>query len=417
MTVDPTRLYLWSGVIWYGALRAYWVSLVVRLTIALELPSLQLVLLGTAMETALLVSEVPTGVVADRFSRKWSIVIGFVGVGLAQIAAGIADTFGLLVATQVVWGVAYTFRSGADTAWITDELGGADAVEGLIIRLGRLRQLTAVVSIGAGAALARLTSLTTAVVVTGLLLVATGAVLAVVMPERGFARRARRPGSAGAERTVGEGEAPGLWSTLAAGARVTIGSPSLRLLLVVLVLAGLASEAIDRLDIRRLGDLGLADYDEVVLVAVIAVSESLVGAVVLWWAERRIGPGRTPTALGVTLLVAAVGIAALGLVAVLPVAAAGLILQGGVRQAAAPFTTAWANAHAPSETRATVLSFVEQANSVGEIGGGVALGLVAAATTVPTAMTVSLVLIVLAAGVALRAQPTMSAERPLGAVR
>ncbi len=403
MIIGPARLYLWSGVIWYGALRAYWVSLVVRLTIVLELPSLQLVLLGTAMETALLVSEVPTGVVADRYSRKWSMVIGFVAVGVAQIAAGVADTFALLVVTQVVWGVAYTFRSGADTAWITDELGGAAAVEGLIIRLGRLRQLTAVASIGAGAAVARFTSLTTAIIATGVLLVATGLAMAIVMPERGFVRRATGGGEAGG----------GLWATLAAGARVTVGTASLRRLLVVLVLAGLASEAIDRLDIRRLGDLGLADYDEVVIVAVIAVSESLVGAAVLWWAERRIGPGRTPTALGATLAVAAIGIAALGLVAVLPVAAAGLILQGGVRQAAIPFTTAWANAHAPSETRATVLSFVEQANSLGEIGGGVVLGVVAAATTVPTAMTVSLVLILVAAAVAFRAQPTMTAG-PVG---
>ncbi|MDH3684050.1 MAG: MFS transporter, partial [Acidimicrobiia bacterium] len=67
---DPARLFLWSGLIWQGALRAYWVSLVVRITVDLGLPSLQLVLLGTAMEVAVLLSEVPTGVVADTISRK-----------------------------------------------------------------------------------------------------------------------------------------------------------------------------------------------------------------------------------------------------------------------------------------------------------------------------------------------------------
>ncbi|MGI9614780.1 MAG: hypothetical protein ACR2QO_17850, partial [Acidimicrobiales bacterium] len=80
MNIDQARLFVWSGLIWQGALRAYWVSLVVRITIELELPSLQLVLLGTAMELALLLAEVPTGVVADAYSRNWSVVIGFVGV-------------------------------------------------------------------------------------------------------------------------------------------------------------------------------------------------------------------------------------------------------------------------------------------------------------------------------------------------
>ncbi|MEM9563501.1 MAG: hypothetical protein AAGA93_12830 [Actinomycetota bacterium] len=425
MTRDPARLYLWSGLLWYGALRAYWVSLVVRLTIQLELPSLQLVLLGTAMEAALLLAEVPTGVIADRFSRKWSIVIGFLGVGGAQIAAGVVETFPLLVASQIVWGIAFTFRSGADTAWVTDELGGPDEAEGLILRLARRQQVVAIGAIAGGAVLGRLTSLTTSVVVTGLLLIGAGLLLAVVMPETGFPRPAATTseigdgamsdagpsdaadGGAGAGRggTIGGGlviATRGLASTLSAGARATLGSRSLRVLLVVLILSGLGSEAVDRLDIRRLGDLGLAELDEVVLVGVIAMAEALVGAAVLWLTQRRFGTGRSADAMATLLAASAIGIAVLGLVAVLPVAAAGLVVQGGLRQAAAPFATAWANANAPSTVRATVHSFVEQANSVGEITGGVLLGLVAAASTVPTAMAVSALLMLGAATAATR---------------
>ncbi len=408
MVADPARLYLWSGLVWHGALRAYWVSLVVRITITLELPSLQLVLLGTAMEAALLVAEVPTGVVADRFSRKWSVVIGFLGVGAAQIGAGLAETFPVLVATQIVWGVAYTFRSGAQTAWVTDELGGAERVEALILRLARLQQVVAMVAIAGGAALARFTSLTTSVVLTGVVLAVTGAVLAVVMPEEGFEPPGIEADGAGG---AVAGALRGMATTLREGARATIGSAALRLLLAVLVIGGLASEAIDRLDIRRLGDLGLADHDEVVIVGVIAVAEALVGAGVLWLAQRRLGPGRFATALALLLGASAIGIGALGLIAVLPVAAVGLVLQGGLRQATIPFATAWTNANAPSSVRATVHSFVEQANSIGEIGGGVLLGLVAASTTVPTAMTVSLLLMLVAAGLAARGR-TLGLDPP-----
>ncbi len=388
MTVDPARLYLWSGMVWTGALRAYWVSLVVRLTIQLELPSLQLVLLGTAMETALLVSEVPTGVVADRFSRKWSIVAGFVLTGGAQVLAGLATGFGFLVVTQILWGIAFTFRSGADTAWITDELGDAAAAEPLILRLARLQLLVSVASIAAGAALARLTSLSTSVVVTGVVLVATGAVLALTMPERGFPPATGDGGSGGVD------GGRGVLTTFRDGARLAGRSPSLRLLVAVLVLGGLASEAVDRLDIRRLDQIGLSsEVDEIVVVAVITVGEALVGAAVLAWSGERLVGRRVPTALAVLLGLAAVGIATLGLVAVLPVAAAGMIIQGGLRQAAVPLSVTWTNAHTPSAVRATVHSFVEQANSVGEIAGGVVFGALAAVTTVPTAMAASAALL------------------------
>ncbi|MGI9615209.1 MAG: MFS transporter [Acidimicrobiales bacterium] len=394
MNIDQARLFVWSGLIWQGALRAYWVSLVVRITIELDLPSLQLVLLGTAMELALLLAEVPTGVVADAYSRKWSVVIGFVGVGVAQVVAGVVEGFGALVVAQVLWGVAYTFRSGAETAWVTDELGGAEKVEPLLLRRARLQLVVSIFSIAGGALLARLTSLSTSVVISGVILIATGGVLAATMQETPFAATGTLASLAGS--------AHSLRATLTAGARAAWSRRSLRTLVLVLVLAGLAGEAVDRLDIRRLDDLGLSsEVDEIVIVGIIAAVEAALGAVVLWWSQPRLLGVRVTTGLGAMLLVSAIGIAALGLIAVLPVAAAGLVMQGGIRSAAQPLATTWTNAHAPSEVRATVHSFIEQANSLGEIGGGILLGTVAALSTVPTAMAVSVALITAAGLVAL----------------
>jgi len=53
-----------------------WLPLAVRLAVDLDLSATQLLLLGTSMEVAMLLGEIPTGVVADVFSRKWSVVIG-----------------------------------------------------------------------------------------------------------------------------------------------------------------------------------------------------------------------------------------------------------------------------------------------------------------------------------------------------
>ena len=49
----------------------------------LHFSPLQLVLMGTAMEAAVFLCEVPTGVVADTYSRRLSLIIGYLGMGVA----------------------------------------------------------------------------------------------------------------------------------------------------------------------------------------------------------------------------------------------------------------------------------------------------------------------------------------------
>ena len=63
-----------------------WIVMSLYLVSDLNLTPLQLVLMGTAMEGAVFLSEVPTGVVADTYSRRLSLVIGFVGMGTAWVS-------------------------------------------------------------------------------------------------------------------------------------------------------------------------------------------------------------------------------------------------------------------------------------------------------------------------------------------
>src|SRR3954454_23024466 len=83
----------------------------------------QLVLLGTILEGTYLLCEVPTGVVADTVSRRLSVAIGLVGSGVAFLVLGVAHSFLVAALSQVTWGVFASFQSGADVAWLTDELG------------------------------------------------------------------------------------------------------------------------------------------------------------------------------------------------------------------------------------------------------------------------------------------------------
>src|SRR5213075_1757806 len=74
-----------------------WVVMSVYLVRELHLSPLQLVLMGTAMEGAVFLFEVPTGVVADTYSRRLSLIIGYLGMGVALITDGVgAENLGTL---------------------------------------------------------------------------------------------------------------------------------------------------------------------------------------------------------------------------------------------------------------------------------------------------------------------------------
>ncbi|HET8558834.1 MAG TPA: hypothetical protein VFL58_16125, partial [Gaiellaceae bacterium] len=65
----------------FGLRMPTWVVMAVYLVRTLHLSPLQLVLMGTAMEGAVFLFEVPTGVVADTYSRKLSLILGYLGMG------------------------------------------------------------------------------------------------------------------------------------------------------------------------------------------------------------------------------------------------------------------------------------------------------------------------------------------------
>ena len=77
---DATRLYYALQVLLF---MPTWVVMAVYLVRVVHLSPLQLILMGTAMEAAVFLFEVPTGVVADTYSRRLSLIIGYLGMGVA----------------------------------------------------------------------------------------------------------------------------------------------------------------------------------------------------------------------------------------------------------------------------------------------------------------------------------------------
>ncbi len=88
----------------------------------LELSPFRLAALGTALVLTILVAETPTGVIADLYGRKRSVVAAYVVMGAAMVLGPVTELFGVLVIWQVLWAIGWTLQSGAATAWMTDEL-------------------------------------------------------------------------------------------------------------------------------------------------------------------------------------------------------------------------------------------------------------------------------------------------------
>ena len=381
------RVFLRSGFVWQLCWSSYWTLLFLRVVVDVGLDPLELLLLGTVKEITILVSEIPTGVVADIRSRRQSVIIAFVVCGGAAIGAGLADTFATLVITQVVWAFGTTFRSGAETAWFTDEVDSLEVVDAVLPRRARMQSIGAVVGLLGTAGLASVTSLGTALVTVGVILVVWGIVLVSVMPETGFQRH-----DVSARERFGQ--------LLGEGFR-SARQPGLRVLLIATVMAGFASEAVDRLSVARLDGIGLQDrsIDPALIMGSTAVLQSLSAAVILSVIAAMLAGPRLVAAFTWLHLVTAVGVAVLALADQLWLALGGVLATGITREIARTVTIGWTNHFTERANRATVHSFAGQAGSVGEISGGIVLGVVAREVGIDVALTASAAIYVLAAGV------------------
>jgi hypothetical protein len=175
--------------------------------------------------------------------------------------------------------------------------------------------------------------------------------------------------------------------------------PGLRVLLVVTVATGFASEAVDRLGVARLDEIGLPEgIDPALLIGGASVVESLGAIALLFVYGRRLAGPQLVTAMTTLNALTAIGVGLMARSGLLAIALAGMMAEGTTRSVARTATVGWTNHFTNRSNRATVHSFVGQAQSVGEISGGVALGIVAQQVGIGEALTVSAVIYMLASG-------------------
>lgn len=355
----------------------------VILILLVGLDPLQLVLMGTILEVSYLLFEVPTGIVADAVSRKWSIVIGFVGTGIAFMLLGAADSFGVAAASQILYGVSATFVSGADVAWLTDEVG-EDAARPLYLRSEQFYNGGALVGIAGSVALASV-ALRLPILICGLGYVALGVALPFLMTE------SRRP-----TRKAGTRLRHSMRATLRDAVRQVRAHHVLLLILATAALHGASTEGWDRLsDLQFLQGIGLpplGDLNRIVWFGILDGVALLLGIAALSYVRRR---GRLEGHGHVARLLAFIDVVLIASVVAFAVAGSFwwavclFWIIGGLRSLRAPIFTAWINQGLDPATRATINSMGGQADAVGQAMAGPVVGGVGRAVSVPWAISLA----------------------------
>jgi len=354
------------------------------------LDALQLVLVGTALEVTAFIFEVPTGIVADVYSRRLSVIIGTFLFGLSFMIEAAFPLFGIIILAQVVMGVAWTFISGAESAWITDEVG-AEKVGPIFLRSSQFHQIGNLIGIPFFVVLGNI-SYQMAIFVGGVLFFALGIFRLLTMPEQGFSRTPKE------ERENWKA----IVTTLKSGINLARAKPILLTFAVIAIFVGLYSEGYDRLSEAHF-------LEQFEFPALPWGGDPIVS----WFAIMRVGT--MILAIGATefvkrnldtadnrkiakFLQGVYGFISLGLLIFawsrnfyLAILATWLI--DTMRSLTGPLIDTWVNKYIESKVRATMLSMTSQLDALGQIAGGPIVGVVGNLRSIRAALTLSALLI------------------------
>ncbi|HQZ52650.1 MAG TPA: MFS transporter [Thermoflexales bacterium] len=339
------------------------------------LTPLQLVLVGTLLEFVAFTFEIPTGVVADVYSRRLSVILSCLLIGAGFILEGSVPTFAAVLLAQVLWGIGATFESGALDAWVADELGETRAAHAFL-RASQVDSVMTVAGIAAGAVVGGVAGPATPVWLGGLGMIVLGLALAVIMPERGFKPRPRE------ERNSWHA----MVRTVRDGVRIVRAKPVLGGLIGAGFVHGAFSEGFDRLWTPLALSVALPSFlvaPPIVWLAGLRIVATLLQLPIAEFVRRRVKldvDASVSRALVSATVLIILGLVGLALAPDFLWIGLAYVLAASARRAIGPILQAWKNRQIRGEdaqARATVLSMYGQVDAVGQIAGGPAVGAIA----------------------------------------
>ena len=361
----------------FSAITAMCFSLVATVMIVyhieiVHLNPLQLILVGTTLELACFIFEIPTGIVADVYSRKLSIVIGGVLTGGGFILEGSISSFIFVLVAQIVWGLGSTFISGSLEAWIAEEEKNKDLDE-IYIKGAQAGQIGAFIGIVLSTVIANF-SVRLPIIVSGVLFIILALFLWLYMPENNF-----KPSVPGDLNTFKK-----MVYTFKSGLKFVKSKSIIMILLAVTLFYGLSSEGYDRLSnahflqdttLPKLGNLSSVTW-----FGIFGILGMILSFIVMHFMAKNLKNednrknGKLLLCINILyissmLIFALTRNFSLMLIAYLATNTFRIINE--------PIFSAWLNGHIDDNSRATVLSINGQMNSLGQILGGPIIGIIA----------------------------------------
>jgi len=345
-----------------------------------HLSASQIVLLGTVVSATLALADIPTGVWADAIGRKWPLVIGHLFLAAGMVMTGLVTAFPLILVTQVLWGSGWAFLTGADVAWITDELDQPQRIARVLTTSARRDLAGGATGMVVFGVLGWATSLATAIVVSGASMAALGLFVAARFTERNFRPTREQRWSASL-------------SIFRLGVSLARRDHEVLLVFVATMLINGAA-LVGWLFPRQLVNLGFPS-DPVLWYTAFGICSSAAGFVALRIVEA--GLDSVGVARRVYALTCFIGMLGLVVLAVAPdalIGGAGVLLVSGIAfNVTRTVSVIWVNRRTTSDVRATVHSFLDQAECIGEISGGFALTLLAQVAGISIALLASAALL------------------------
>lgn len=361
----------------FSAITAMCFSLVATVMIVyhieiVHLNPLQLILVGTTLELECFIFEIPTGIVADVYSRKLSIVIGGVLTGVGFILEGSISSFIFVLVAQIVWGLGSTFISGSLEAWIAEEEKNKDLDE-IYIKGAQAGQIGAFIGIVLSTVIANF-SVRLPIIVSGVLFIILALFLWLYMPENNF-----KPSAPGDLNTFKK-----MVYTFKSGLKFVKSKSIIMILLAVTLFYGLSSEGYDRLSnahflqdttLPKLGNLSSVTW-----FGIFGILGMILSFIVMHFMAKNLKNednrknGKLLLCINILyissmLIFALTRNFSLMLIAYLATNTFRIINE--------PIFSAWLNGHIDDNSRATVLSINGQMNSLGQILGGPIIGIIA----------------------------------------
>lgn len=381
--LNARMVYLVMSGAWPFLMSTIWIAGAVYYVVAVHMNPLQLVLVGTGLEVGYFAFQIPTGLFADMVSRRTSVVIGWCIGGCCWIVEGLVPVFGAVLIAETVRGAGMAFIDGAESAWLADEVGES-SVGPLMVRGSQIAQIAGMAGTITGVSLGTI-RLNLPVVLGGVLLLAMGVVLALVMPEQGF-----RPARREEQSRLGA-----VGATLRAGIRGVRASTVLLLLVAVSLVSGAASEGFDRLwQAHLIHDVQFPQMIHLKVVAwfgVIGLANGLICTLALTICRARLqrisqSQGASARVLLGLNGVCIVAIAVFGLAHAFVVAFIALAIKAVTGTFMGPLYESWLIQNIDPRVRATVLSISSQANAVGQIAMGPVVGAIGAVLSLRAAI-------------------------------